>query len=424
MNLEVGLLSKIETKEDFLLVLDERVTEDFFDEHKEVFRSVVEYYMKYLVVPEKETIKLLFPNFQFADSNEPLRFFVDKLKEKHKKNIYNKGLIEIAEAIKVDVDDAERKLQKLLLEAKSAIKTGVEASAGSSIDKAKADYLKRKDTLGIDGYATPWATLNEITCGYHTGELIVWSAKAKAGKTWVLIEQARQIWREEEVPIVFITKEMGTNSILARLHALECGFEYESVRKGKLTKEQQEKYFSYLINLKKEEDEGRPKFHVFGYELSDGVSGVSSLVPKVERHLLDGGALFVDGMYLMPDDRGEKDWKAIVNVSMDLKNLSLSYNKFPVIATTQHNMEDKSDVPRMDGTAYGKYIVQYVDALLGIGRSQQDRDLDRGRVYVLAQREGDLASFPINMKFNPLDFSEIYEKRVKETYDEDETVLY
>jgi len=171
-----------------------------------------------------------------------------------------------------------------------------------------------------------------------------------------------------------------------------------------------------------ERKEEQPEFTILGYDLSDSSGGVSSIVPKVERYLLGGGVLFVDGVYLLPDDRGEKDWKAIVNVSMDLKNLAQTYN-IPVIATTQHNMEDKSDKPRMDGTAYGKYLVQYVDGLIGIGRSEQDRNLGVGRVYQLAQREGDLGDFMINMKFTPIDFSQVFEKKVEEEVEDNSEVM-
>lgn len=417
MNLESGLISKIVSRDDLLFVLDERITEAYFDEYSEVYRAILDYYTTYSTVPERETLNSFFPNFQFVDNGEPLRFYVDKLKEKYKKNLYNKGLVEVAELIKSDVEAAEKKLQALLTTSKTNIKTGVDLDVRLGIEARKTEYLNKKDHLGVDGYETPWESLNNYTCGYHNGELIVWTAKPKMCKSWLLIWQARHIWRECGVPVLFLTREMRPESIQTRLHAVECKLPYDLLKRGLLSDEQQKAYFNYLDSLA--EVDADKTFTIIGYDLTDCTGGVSSIVPKVERYLMNGGVLFVDGIYLLPDDRGEKDWKAIVNVSTDLKNLAQSYN-IPVVATTQHNMEDKSDVPRFDGVAYGKYLVQFVDALIGISRSPTDRNLDRGRVHILAQREGDIGDFPINMKFNPIDFSQAYEKTVEETNYEDE----
>jgi hypothetical protein len=107
---------------------------------------------------------------------------------------------------------------------------------------------------------------------------------------------------------------------------------------------------------------------------------------------------------------------------MDLKNLALRYD-IPIVATTQHNMEGKGDILSFEGVAYGKYLVQFVDALIGISRSDSDRKLNRAKVEILGQREGDLGDFFINMKFDPIDFSELTDRK-KITDDEDDDEEY
>jgi replicative DNA helicase len=375
-------------------------------------------------VPEKETLQSFFPNFEFSESSEPLQFFLDEIKKKHKKNLYNKGLIEIVELMKDDIDGAEQKLQQLLSTSKTEIKTTIDLDVRANADLKKLEYEGKKNHLGIDGYETPWEYLNNLTGGFHNGELIVISARPKMCKTWLLTWIARHIWRECNVPEVFITKEMRPVAIRDRLAAIETGLPYDALKRGFLTDIQQSKYYEYLDKLEAEREAGEPTLIIPGYSLSDTLGGVSSLIPKVEQHLLGGGVLLVDGLYLLPDDRGEKDWKAIVNISMDLKNLALAYN-IPVIATTQQNMADKNPTPTFEGAAYGKYLVQFVDAFLGIGRNVTDRNLGRGRIYMLGQREGDIGDFPINMKFSPVDFSQAFEKTVEDTNqfdDEDDEI--
>lgn len=425
MNIEVGVISKIKTKEDFLLVLDERIKEDFFEEHEEVFRAIGSHFGKYKTVPERETLQKAFPNFQFYDGEEPLQFFIDKLKEQYKKKLFNTNLPKVAELLPTNVDEAEKILQKLLSESKNALRTGTVLDSRGSVESRILVYESREAGLGIDGYSTSWDYLDTLTCGYHPGELIVWMGRAKLGKSWLLVWQMHHIWKEHNVPSLYITKEMGPPAIQWRFDAIDSKLPYDSIRHGQLTPGQKEKYYERIRDVEKRTKTGEfAPYGIKGFDLTDGSSGVSSIIPWVEKYLIDGGVLFVDGMYLIPDDKGEKDWKGITNVAMDLKILAQTYN-IPVVITTQQSMEDKSDVPRLENAAYGKYIVQYADLILGIGRNNIDREASRGNIYILGQREGDIGQFGINMNFDPIDFSERHDKYVNDDdYDEDKEVYH
>jgi replicative DNA helicase len=420
MNIEVGLISKIEKKEDYLTILNERITKDFFEEHDEVFQAIADHYRKYKAVPERETLQKAFPNFQFYEGEEPLQFFIDKTKEQYKKKLFNKTLPKVAELLPTNIDEAEKELQRLLTTTKSAIKTGNTFDSRGSSEIMKAAYAKRKSGLGVDGYSTSWSYLDRLTCGFHGGELIILMGRAKKGKSWLETWMMHHIWKEEVTPCVYITKEMSPLAIRWRFDAIENQLSFDRIRRAELTTEEEIRYHARNdeIDLLQSQGELAP-FGIHGFDLTDGSSGVSSIVPYVEEYLSDGGALFVDGMYLIPDDKGEADWKGIVNVATDLKILAQTYN-IPVIATTQQSMEDKSDVPRLENAAYGKYIVQYADLILAIGRSELDVKANRGNIYVLGQREGDIGQFTINMKFDPIDFSQCYDKTVDDFSEEDE----
>lgn len=423
MNNEVGLISKIESKEDYLHVLEERISKEFFEEHDEVFEAIKSHYRRYSAVPERETLQNTFPNFQFYEGEEPLQFFIDKLKEQYKKKLFNTILPKVAELLSDNIDEAERELQKLLSHSKSAIKTGTMIDSRSSAESRIALYESRAANIGIDGYSTSWDYLDNLTCGYHPGELIVWMARAKMGKTWLLVWQMHHIWKTHNIPCLFLTKEMGPLAIQWRFDAIECKLPYEPLRHGALSTLQKEEYYRRITEIEKETIRGdRAIYGIKGFDLTDGSSGVSSMIPHIEQYLSNGGVLFVDGMYLIPDDKGEGEWRGIVNVATDLKILAQTYN-IPVIVTTQQSMEDKSDIPRLENAAYGKYIVQYADAIMAIGRSDIDRKSNRGNIYILGQREGDIGNFPINMRFSPIDFSQAFEKSVMDDYKDDEEVI-
>jgi hypothetical protein len=422
LNIEVGLISKIEKKEDYLLVINERITKDFFEDHSTVFHAISSHYSKYKTVPERETLQKTFPNFQFYEGEEPLQYFVDKIKEQYKRKLYNSTLPKVAELLPKDVHEAEKILQNLLISSKTAVKTG-NIVDGSRIETRIEAYEKREQGLGVDGYSTSWQYLDDLTCGYHPGELIVLMGRAKLGKSWLLVWKMHHIWAEHNVPCVYITKEMGPVAIHWRFDAIHCRLPYDSLRKGQLTLDQKKYYYKKLEEIKEKKNSGEwAEYFVKGFDLTDGSSGVSSFIPAVEQYLSNGGVLFVDGMYLIPDDRGEKDWRGIVNVATDLKILAQTYN-IPVIVTTQQSMEDKSDIPQLENAAYGKYIVQYADLIIAGGRSAIEREASRGNIYVLGHREGDVGHFPINMRFDPVDFSQAYDKVVEEDWDEDEEVV-
>ena len=642
-------------------------------------------------MPEHETLQKAFPNFQFYVGSEPLQFFIDKIKEQYKKNLFNTALPKVAKLLPSSVDDAERELQKLLSVSRSYIQVGSTLDSRSSAEVMKGAYEKREAGLGVDGYSTSWPFLDKITCGFHPEELIILMGRAKMGKgiplhqelptpngfveakdircgdylfgadglptkvisasdvhnlpcyritfndgssivtdkdhlwsayyfssekrnvitisteemflqgtkntsgkykfaipltkpikyapqqhlpmdpyvlglwlgycsdkqftqddrhipeiyrrasveqrlallnglidsgeiynrwftfcntsivlckdilelvnslggigrikrrknncyavifqfmpdstislerkeekrsgaqnfyrgivdispveseatvcfmvdapdslylvgrnyfvthnSWLLTWMMHHIWKEENVPCLYITKEMGKKAIRWRFDAIDNKLSFDRVRQAKLTTEEKIRYYARLDEIETKTVSGEyAYFGIHGFDLTDSTSGVSSLIPHVEKYLGDKGILFVDGIYLMSDDAGEKDWKGIVNVSKDLKILGQTYN-IPVVATTQQSMEDKSDVPRLENAAYGRYIVQYADLILAIGRSDVDRQANRGNIYTLGQREGDIGNFPINMKFDPVDFTQCQDKTIDDFSDEDD----
>jgi replicative DNA helicase len=231
---------------------------------------------------------------------------------------------------------------------------------------------------------------------------VVGTACIVTHNTWLLVYQAHHIWKEERVPVVFVTKEMTPQAIRQRFDAIECKLSYDALRRGMLSPYHEEVYQTKLNEIANDE----VPFIILGYSLDNDTSTVSSLIPKVERYLSDGGVLFVDGLYLMDDDRGDEDWKRVVNIARDLKLLALQY-KIPVVATTQAQIqENKSYIPDISNIAYGKYIAQYVDALLSQSQNPQQKIAEIMYLNILAQREGDIGSFPINFRFDPLDFSQ------------------
>lgn len=194
---------------------------------------------------------------------------------------------------------------------------------------------------------------------------------------------------------------MSPQALRRRFDAIECGLPWDPFRKGLLSAPQEEWYLSQLEEMEKDEI----PIVVLGYSLGENIATVSSLIPKVETHLANGGVLFIDGLYLLNDDRGEQDWKGIVNIARDLKDMAQTY-RLPIITTSQARMEGKNYIPNMENIAYGKYIAQYADAIFSISETPRDREAQMLWLHLIAQREGDVGQCLLNANFNTMDFSQ------------------
>lgn len=417
MDVEKSLISAIRTKEEFLRVLDEKITPEFFETQSEVFKVLLSHYKHYGDIPSKEALLEYVPNFSFTEIDQPIMFYVDRLKFLRKKNILKTTLAEAIGLVSKDPDAAETIMQKGVHQSKMEIKVATDLDVRENIALRKSDYFIKKESLGVDGYSTSWDMLDDKTAGLHPGDLVVTIAEMKGMKSWLLVWQARHIWLEERVPVLYLTREMRPEAIRLRFDAINCKLPYDDLRRGLLTPPLEEKYFQYLEEIEKDE----VPFIVLGYSLESSGASVSSIVPKVERHLMDGGLLCVDGIYLMEDDRGGKDWQQVVNITRDLKNLGQQYS-IPILATSQAQVQGKGYRPDYNNIAYAKYMGQYVDAMCSISRSQEERDAGIAKINLILQREGDLCDFTINAQFSPYcDFSQ---KHVETVYDDDEPMKF
>ncbi len=419
MDIEVGLISKISSKEDIILLIEEGLNSAYFEKYGDVFDFIREHFSEYGVAPEISTVEKKF-NFDIIETEQPIKYFIAELKERKKLNLYKAGLLKIVPLVgDGKLKEVETQLQRLVIDTQKFVKSTKDIDIRGGIEERLELYKQRQQCAGIDGYSTPWDYLNSKLLGYHPGDLVMTIAKPKSGKSWLLVYQAHHIWKVERAPVVFVTKEMTTSAIRQRFDAIDSKLTYDSLRKGLLSKYEEEKYFKRLEEI----DSDEVPFIILGYGLDDDTSTVSSLIPKIENYLMDGGVLFVDGIYLLEDDRrAEKDWQRVVNIAKDLKMLALRYN-IPIVATTQAQTGDKSYVPEMHNIAYGTYIAQYVDALLSQSQNPQQLLAEMMFLNVLAQREGNTGSFPINFKFDPINFEQKDMITLEDLDDEDNEFL-
>ena len=99
----------------------------------------------------------------------------------------------------------------------------------AAIDEIEA--AKHKDGQ-MTGVPTGFADLDELTNGFHPGQLIIIAARPALGKSTLALDFARSASVKHDMPSIFFSLEMGRSEIAMRLLAAEASVPLQSMRKG------------------------------------------------------------------------------------------------------------------------------------------------------------------------------------------------
>ena len=99
----------------------------------------------------------------------------------------------------------------------------------AAIDEIEAAKLKDGQMSGVP---TGFADLDELTNGFHGGQLIIVAARPALGKSTLALDFARSASIHHDMPSIFFSLEMGRSEIAMRLLAAEASVPLQSMRKG------------------------------------------------------------------------------------------------------------------------------------------------------------------------------------------------
>jgi replicative DNA helicase len=99
----------------------------------------------------------------------------------------------------------------------------------AAIDEIEAAKLKDGQMSGVP---TGFADLDELTNGFHGGQLIIVAARPALGKSTLALDFARAASIHHDMPSIFFSLEMGRSEIAMRLLAAEASVPLQSMRKG------------------------------------------------------------------------------------------------------------------------------------------------------------------------------------------------
>ena len=388
-NIELALLTRVILDRDFHGLEKAQITEEYFltPIAQEIYR-----YMRHMYhapettgqVPSLELVQMRFPqSFYPFSSNDTVPVLAAELR-RQKVRIETLLLAQnISELAERDPMAAIATLKAEVTKLASLSEVGQDMTLAGAYGQLLNAYETMQSSRGVVGIPFPWQQVNEETQGMQEEQFIVLYARPKRMKSWLALYCAIHAYKNSRRRVLFYSREMSLRLVAQRAAALFCGVDYKAFKNGTLQPHMKERVFTMLKELiDDEKSEGaygnnQPYFKI----ISDrgggaGGGGVSWLHAKVKESKPD--IVFVDGMYLMKDDRSSSrnaDWKNITHISQDLKRLAQDEH-IPLFGVTQANRDsekgaDKGKEPQLSGIGYADAFAQDADAAFHIEKKDK-----------------------------------------------------
>lgn len=261
----------------------------------------------------------------------------------------------------------------------------------------------RQKGATVTGLDTGFRDLNNMTSGFHPGELIILAARPSMGKTALALNLAEHVAEKNKAAVAFFSLEMGPDELVRRLLSSRAGVRGQNLRRGDMTAADYSKIVRAAGNIK---------------ELDLFIDSSPSLTPidiKSRCQLLRAkcpnfAAIFVDYIQLLSagSDKQFKDNRVqeISYISRSLKSLAVEL-KVPVIALSQLNRQaeqgsEKGNRPQLSHLRESGSIEQDADMVMLLYRPNyynKEASVDDAEVIIAKQRNGPTGT--IKMIFNP-----------------------
>lgn len=405
MNPEQLLISAVIRSGEVGSVIRAGVSKKLFMSYSKEWTWIEKHYARHHKSPEKAAFRQAFPDFEIITVDD-VDALIDPVREDYARSSLLNLMDDVASEMGGEYDPVV-----LLKDTEKAVRAiTITASAESSVnivdewEDAFEEAAGRKDrtqTLGMPGISTGFPTLDRVTGGIQGGHLWIIGARLGQGKTWWLVKAATSAARAGH-SVHVESLEQPRNQITTRLHTFLSGgqFTHSSLSDGTVKLDE---YKDWLQQL----SETCPgTIHVT--DATRGKASVATLASHVERHRPD--ILVVDYLTLLKSN-GD-DWRALSNLSSDLKSLAMQYGVGIVCAAQLNREFGLRSLPGPEALAQSDAFGQDADAVITMRRH---KDCDRVMEMRLSKYRHGEDGIVFNARFNPDegDFTEISESEVE-----------
>ena len=221
------------------------------------------------------------------------------------------------------------------------------------------EQLQENDGRMVTGLASGYSRLDECTCGFQKGEMIILAARPSMGKTSLLMNMAEYISIVDRKPVAFFSLEMSANQIVQRMLSSHARFDMQRMRRGMIGPEDWTQLQAAADDLQ----------HAPFYIDDTALLTILQLRAKARRFksAYDIGAIFIDYLQLMSyAGRADSRQEQISETSRGIKALARELD-VPIICAAQLNRgpaDRPSHVPRMSDLRESGSIEQDADVIM------------------------------------------------------------
>jgi len=261
--------------------------------------------------------------------------------------------------------------------------------------KTRQEFYKEHRKPFLTGLPTGYIDFDNKVTILEDTNLIVVAGRPAMGKTALVLNILSNICFDQNMPVGFISLEMGADQLVERMLSIRTGVAGEKIKRGTFSDEDYEKL--------KEEDEKLRKVNFFIHD--QAVSTVSQVVSRARRlkDEEDIRILAIDYIQLLGTDSGNDSRQyEVAEVSRTLKRLAMEL-KIPVIIIAQlsRKVEERTiKRPLMSDLRDSGQIEQDADAILFVYRREYYDPTDKkgqAEIILSKNRHGPITS--VNLSF-------------------------
>lgn len=375
---------------------------DIFVGNKETntFNFIRGHYRSYSELPDLQTIANE-TGTNLPRAPEPVDYYLDRLRDRALVNAITPVYNQLHDSmVSKDVET----VRNLVSQMSEASRRHEPEQSLLSIGETSSDLLDRivnSRGAGRTGVLTGWDTLDQETDGYQNGDLIIWAARPRLGKTHLLLHQAKAAWLSG-ASILISSTEMTLHQITSRYLAHYTGMDPDILRRNQVSYWGERKLRAASSEMS---EAGNIFLHAAG--MGGSVDSIDAVIQEVSPDII-----FVDGVYLLkPAQIANRRWadrhQTIAYVVDDIKNMALRRNR-PVVGTTQINRAG-ANAPTLETLGYTDSFSTHASVILSIHADISDSNPrpNYRLIDILKGREGESGRYAISYRMAPMDFGEI-----------------
>jgi replicative DNA helicase len=302
------------------------------------------------------------------------------------------------ELVDENPQEAIQAMQKALTEMVRTYKEGTEhIGLNEVVDEALAHY-EAAQTGVVFGIPWPWECLTLDTLGKRPGDFIVFYARMKQMKTWVMLYCAVYDYLHHNSRVLIWSREMSKQKMALRIASLIAEVDYQLFKKGKLPKAKYEQCLRAFAALKQEdylntvseeqiaEDKRLGKRQLLLLCGRDAPKQLKTVQAIIQRYGPD--IVYLDSFYHMESDRklSTQRWQRIAELAEDVKSMAED-EAVPVIAVHQANrFGEKTHGNTMADLSDSDVIAREADLVIRVIK-RRSRELYESDYEVEMERE-------------------------------------